>query len=60
MVVYYPENYILLLLNVMGKSIMAAYQTRSVDVVLLESINADRSDQYFDHSYSDTGIREQV
>ena len=60
MVIHYVEDRIFLLPDVMGKSILAAYQTRSVNVALLESINADRDDQRFDHCISDDGIREQI
>jgi len=60
MVVYHTQDSILLLLDVMGKSIMATYQTGPVDVVVLESINANCPDQYFDYSTGNDGIREQV
>ena len=53
----YFEGRIFLLLNVMGKSILATHKTGSVDVAVLESVNADSVDQYIDHSASDDGIR---
>ena len=57
MVDYHLESWIFLLLDVMGKSILASHKTRSVDVALLESLNASSVDQYIDHSSSDNGIR---
>ena len=44
----------------MGKSSVAARETGSVDVAVLESLNADCSDQRSDHRYCDDGIREQI
>lgn len=42
---------------VMGKGVMAACQTGSIDVAVLEGIDADRSDQCGYHRYCDNGIR---
>ena len=44
----------------MGKSILAARKTGSIDVVVLESLDADCSDQRGYHWYRDDGIRERV
>jgi len=40
----YAENRIFLHAYVVGESCMAACQTGSADVAVLESVNADRSD----------------
>lgn len=42
---------------VVGEGVMAACQTGSIDVVVLEGIDADRSDQCGCYRYCDNGIR---
>ena len=54
---YHTESRVLLFPHVVGKGSLAACKTRSIDVAVLESFNADRSDQCSDHWYCDDGVR---